>query len=646
MRSQHASKLSNGPFTSIIGRKIIVILILISSSITLLATLIQLYNDYRYEVNSVENRYKEVRQVHANSLATTLWEYNERQLQIYLEGLARLPDISFIRVSAENDNSSWQAGTPVIGDKFDHTIELVFQANDNTTPFLLGELYIESSAEQIYRKLLATFLSVLVTNAIKTFIVAGLILWVFQLSINNRIMEILHYLDNFRPSQKLQLLELEKTPMVTSEKDELSVLALSINQLSRTLSRFYQEIEQERDRFTDFANASSDWLWETDAAGTLLYASPTMLEQLSERENDTGEGPVTDPLQLAHSPGQRAKLTDLIPSTELAEALADRRDFKGLEVPVNLGGREHSFVFHAKAVTGPDQILTFRGSAIDISHRKAAEAAIRELNETLEQRVAQRTRELEDSVQALKNAQQQLIEQEKMAAQGSLVAGIAHEINTPLGVAITASSLLEPNPDSPDHEAYHLMQENLQRVVHLIQVFKQSATDMNNVHAEPVFVRQLLNDVIVGLRPRLQEKQVQVDLECDAQLNWPTIPYCWVQIFHQLLSNSLQHGFDEDGPTADQGRQIHISLQVQNQELVIRYRDNGRGMAQAQLQQLFKPFTTSKRSQGCTGLGMHIVFNQISQGLKGRIKADSAPGQGVCLEMVLPPLPETLALSD
>ncbi|MFG1488268.1 HAMP domain-containing sensor histidine kinase, partial [Oceanospirillum sp. HFRX-1_2] len=223
-----------------------------------------------------------------------------------------------------------------------------------------------------------------------------------------------------------------------------------------------------------------------------------------------------------------------------------------------------------------------------------------------------------------------------------LISGIAHEINTPLGVAITAGSMLEPASDSDyNYEAYKLMQDNLQRVVRLVQVFKQTAAHSGKNKVESVYVKQLLGDIIIGLQQKLQQKQISVQLNCEDNLNWPTITHSWVQIFHQMIDNSIIHGFDDAGSD----NFIKISISENPQGLNICYEDNGSGMNANDLKKIFEPFHTSKRNSGCTGLGMHIVFNQVSQALNGSIQAESEPGQGLKINIQLPPLPETLSVN-
>lgn len=627
MQQTNANKLSRHPLASLIGRRIIIILVIISSLITFIATAIQLYGDYHHEVGTVESRFQELKDVHVESLTINLWEFNERQLNIRLQGLIKLPDISYIKVTSATGNQIWQAGAPVNGDKISQRIPLEYSNQDNASRFMLGELYVESSSARIYQQLMQTFLLVLITNGIKTFIVSALILWVFQLSVNRRITSILGYLDHFRPNQSYQQLKLEQTPFVTSERDEISVLALSINQLGHTLARLYQEIESERDRFTDFANISSDWLWEVDDSGRLIFASDQMLSELEVHNIEN-----TQPL-----------LRSLISDNTLSDLIEKQHDFQNIEVKLDISGQERIFVFHGKAVKSANLDVSMRGTALEITSQKLAEQALHDLNDTLELRVVKRTLELEKSLHELEITQNQLIEREKMASLASLISGIAHEINTPLGVAITASSMLEPKSDEEyNYEAYRLMQENLQRVVRLVQVFKQTAAGSGQGRVEPVYVKQLLSDVIIGLQQKLQDKQVSVLLECEDNLNWPTITQSWVQIFHQMIDNSIVHGF----AVADPKNKICIQLQETPEGLVVYYEDNGQGMPQSILSKLFDPFHTTRRQDGFTGLGMHIVYNQVSQALTGSIQANSEPGQGLKIRIMLPPLPETLSVGS
>lgn len=626
MNPHNTAKLSNHPLTSVIGRRIILILVIISSCITLLSTLLQLYFDYSYEVDAVHTRHEELKQVHVESLAINLWEFNEAQLQLRIEGLVRLPNLEYIQVRSNTGNQQWSSGEAVIGDKFSSHFPLIYKGPGTDAPFALGELYVESSAERIYQQLIKKFASLLLINGIKTFIVSGLILWVFHLSVNRRVMTILRYLERYRPSQSHVPLKLDKPKYITSSsQDELDVLSTAINQLSAMLNNLYTEIEQEKSRFSDFANVASDWLWETDTNGELVFISDQMQQQLDPTRN------------LIQVP-----LTDLFPSqkAQLQHLLTQKQDFRNVELAILLDGATHYFLFNGLKQTNEFNVFTgFRGTAVDISVRKMAENALQELNESLEQRVTERTQQLKDSLEQLQLTQQQLIEREKMASLSGLVAGIAHEINTPLGVAITAGSLLEPDASNAEQkEVYELMQSSLQRVVKLVQTFKQTAVQTSHARVENINIKSFISDLAMGIQHHLMQKQVKLEIEGDDQLEWQTVPNSWAQIISQFINNSLEHGFNATNPSPEHENSIHLKLYQEEDELVFVYQDNGKGMDVETLEKLFEPFYTTKRSSGCTGLGMHIVFNQVTQVLQGQIEASSSEQQGICITIRAPRL--------
>ncbi|OPX54979.1 His Kinase A (phospho-acceptor) domain-containing protein [Oceanospirillum multiglobuliferum] len=626
MNPNNTAKLSNHPLTSVIGRRIILILVIISSCITLLSTLMQLYFDYSYEVDAVHTRHEELKQVHVESLAINLWEFNEAQLQLRIEGLVRLPNLEYIQVRSNTGNQQWSSGEAVKGDKFSSHYPLIYKGPGTEAPFSLGELYVESSAERIYQQLIKKFASLLLINGIKTFIVSGLILWVFHLSVNRRIMTILRYLERYRPSQSHIPLKLDKPKYITSShQDELDVLSVAINQLSAMLNNLYAEIEQEKSRFSDFANVASDWLWETDTNGELIFVSEQMQQQLGSNKNFS-----------------QLPLTDLFPSqrAQLEQLLVQKQDFRNIEIPIVLDEITHYFLFNGLRQTNEFNTFTgFRGTAVDITVRKVAENALQELNDSLEQRVIERTQQLKDSLEQLQVTQQQLIEREKMASLSGLVAGIAHEINTPLGVAITAGSLLEPESSNTEQkEVYDLMQSSLQRVVKLVHTFKQTAVQSSNARVENINIKSFISDLAVGIQHNLLQKHVTLEIEGDEQLEWQTVPSSWAQIISQFINNSLEHGFSAPDQGSSQENMIHLNLQQEGDELVFTYSDNGKGMALETLEKLFEPFYTTKRGSGCTGLGMHIVFNQVTQVLQGHIEATSSEQSGICIVIRAPRL--------
>ncbi|MBT3208425.1 MAG: hybrid sensor histidine kinase/response regulator [Bacteroidetes bacterium] len=258
--------------------------------------------------------------------------------------------------------------------------------------------------------------------------------------------------------------------------------------------------------------------------------------------------------------------------------------------------------------------------------------------------------ELIEKNEMLKNAQKQLVESEKMASLGNLVAGVAHEINTPVGIGITAITTLEERNKQFEIdfqnqkikrsglESYikfikkttKLILTNLQRTSDLVQSFKQVSVDQSNEQKRIFNLKNYLQDVILSVEPSYDRKNISISLDCDDNIEIDSFPGSYAQIFTNFIINSLVHGFDKknDG-------EILIKIEEQNNSLLITYKDNGTGISAGFMTKIFDPFFTTNKQSG-TGLGLHIVYNIVTQKLKGTIECESEPNKGVIFKMNLP----------
>lgn len=295
-------------------------------------------------------------------------------------------------------------------------------------------------------------------------------------------------------------------------------------------------------------------------------------------------------------------------------------------------------------------------------NRRLQESArvIEEQNRTLEFKVEDRTRELQEkniamaqTLQQLKETQEQLIVQEKLASLGGLVAGIAHEINTPIGIGVTAASHLQTKTkdfqqlfanddlaqeDLEDYmaqstEASSIILANLNRASELIKSFKQVAVDQASEERRQFNVREYLEEILLSLRPQFKKTKCQVSIHCAADLVLDSYPGAFSQIVTNLVMNSLQHAFEPD----DRGI-ITIGVKLNGKIVEMDYEDDGRGIPPEQVKLIFDPFFTTKRGQGGTGLGLHILFNLIMQKFGGTINCNSVLGKGTRFMVTLPVL--------
>jgi len=301
---------------------------------------------------------------------------------------------------------------------------------------------------------------------------------------------------------------------------------------------------------------------------------------------------------------------------------------------------------------------------LDVTELRLTQDRLQELNHTLEEIVQSRTRELSQSNEALKvmienlhMTQDQLIESEKMASLGSLVAGVAHEINTPVGVSVTAASFLQERTQNlavlqkeqtmrrSDLDSYveqalqtsSLLLSNLERASNLIKSFKMISVDQSTDSVRLFKLKEYLDELFVSLHPPDKRVRVEVSVEGDPQLAVESYPGTFSQVVTNLFMNSCLHGFE--GRTVGK---VALDFRVSQDRLILRYRDDGKGMDEATLRRIYEPFFTTRRDLGGSGLGMNIVFNLVNQKLGGSIRANSSPNKGVEFVLDLPLAPPEL----
>lgn len=256
---------------------------------------------------------------------------------------------------------------------------------------------------------------------------------------------------------------------------------------------------------------------------------------------------------------------------------------------------------------------------------------------------------LRQAMDNLQSAQGQLVESEKMASLGGLVAGIAHEVNTPLGISVTAASLLQDNIQKARDEyrnatltasqletlletggeAVGLLMSNLQRAAELISGFKLIAVDQTSFDRREIQLKSYLDDVVRSVAPALRHLKLTIEVDCDPCLILDTFPGAWSQIVTNLLMNTAIHGFDE----GESGR-VRIQVSGESTDLQILYTDSGKGVPEDVRAKIFNPFFTTRRGQGGSGLGMHIVSNLIHNAFFGSISClDSESGASFLIRL-------------
>lgn len=302
--------------------------------------------------------------------------------------------------------------------------------------------------------------------------------------------------------------------------------------------------------------------------------------------------------------------------------------------------------------------LRMTGTISDVTDVKRHEVELSRLNDQLESRVATRTEalakansQLEQSLSNLREAQKQLVESERLASLGGLVAGVAHEINTPLGVGVTAASHLEAAVSDLERkvregrlsreefdvfrdtarESADIILRNLRRADRLVRSFKQVAVDQASEQYREVGCRQYLEEILLSLQPALRKTAHRVQLLGEGEIPLATYPGALYQIVVNLVMNALVHGLRE----VEQGT-VRIHYALHGDSLRLSVSDDGCGIAAEVLPKIFDPFFTTQRGSGGSGLGLHIAWTLATQILRGTLRCESAPAKGATFILEFP----------
>jgi len=286
-------------------------------------------------------------------------------------------------------------------------------------------------------------------------------------------------------------------------------------------------------------------------------------------------------------------------------------------------------------------------TVVNTIQRKESQLKMAKQHRLLEQKNS----DLNQVIEQLKATQKELIQKEKMASLGGLVAGIAHEINTPLGICVTGVSHLQEeyriikqavesdtlteqklmNFFEDIEEVLTILATNTQRGASLVNSFKQVAVDQSSNEIRKINFQQYIDEVILSLRPTLKRTEITIKVDCDVSLAVSVNAGAISQIFTNLILNSVKHGFNYTAKGS-----ILIEAYEKNNNMVLRYRDDGVGIDDDALRLLFEPFYTTKRGEGGSGLGTHLVYNLVTSSLKGKITVKSQVGKGLAYLIKFP----------
>ena len=558
-----------------LSRKLLARVLSVYFSLTLLVTVGQIFTEYLSTKNHVEGELQTLKNTFSSSLTRALWELNHDQVRAIAEGLMSLPIVEGLQVRGENGNYIAEYGIRAQRSPAPVDREIIEDHPGGVFSYSFPLVFKFSGRE-------STVGDVTLYSSFDT-IFSRIEVGVFFLIGN----------------------ALVKTTFL---------VFLFMTAFRTMLSEPLQTITEQMGNFDPQHPEESKLIIKLDDDNELL--------QLKESYNH-----VIDDLIISNN-----KLKDAQNELTLANKKLDDQNLI-LEQEV------------AKKTASLSQIM------LDLEQQKdeliAHQRELRQENENrqyIEAELRKRNQELASSMDTLHQAQEQLVESERMASLGGLVAGIAHDVNTPLGVSVTAASFLQErlnnlktdfedksltskNMASFIDEAEQtalLLLNNLERASDLIASFKQVAVDQTSETEREFVLGDYINEIIQSLKPSFKHTEHQINVSCPDNLVVTCAPGAIAQIVTNMVVNSITHGFE--GKAAGS---VTLDVKEDGNNVVIHYQDDGKGLSEEELSKLFDAFFTTKRGEGGSGLGTHIMYNLVTQSLHGHIEADSTLGNGL-----------------
>jgi C4-dicarboxylate-specific signal transduction histidine kinase len=510
--------------TSVLGRRLLLNIICFSFFITLMASGIIIYSDYRAGIKQISSSISRIEAVYLPSISFSLWNYDYNQLLLQLKGINNFPGVVACQVIDEKGHQVQSFGE-IKNHEIVEQYHFPLTYNDQGITQPLGKLIIAITKEEVYKNLIDKIIVIIGSQFFKTITVSLFILFLVYKMITRHLNQMSNWARNLDIENFNDILLLDRSPL---NNDELSVVTNAINQLRNKVSKYHIKINESK-------------------------------------------------------------------------------------------------------------------------------AELETLNQELESRVSRRTEDLNnmisrlnETIEELQTTQNKLIEAEKHAALGQLVAGVAHEINTPLGLCVTTQSYIADNISAMQEkvaqgqlskeefvECYHtltegmgLLKDNLSKASHLINSFKQVAVDTSAEKIEMVNIRAQIEVAKAQLNAELSSGNYHINIDCSSNLEISSYPNAICTLFHTLIQNSLKHAF------SDNKGEIYIDVSCSEDTLELHYKDSGKGLSKDVANKIFDPFFTTSRSEGAAGLGMHTLHNIVTQILAGTITCTPSE-QGAFFQVII-----------
>lgn len=651
-----------------------VLIVAFSSLITLFLTAFQLFLDYRQQRGDMERVLDDVT-VQIPTLSNVVWAFNEKQIELSLEALIRLPNIDRAQIVTPDGQGHWSRAADQQSSHFvtrTYSLHRDVRGEERN----LGTLEVVARLDGIYQRVFEHALSILLSNAVKTFLVAAFMLFIFNHYVTRRVVDLAHDVGSLAPrlldvpmparilptelpagSDELDAVRWSFDAMAKQLEAALAALKDHTEHLEETVQQRTADLEREKMNLAQ-ALGELQKILEHASIGICLVVPSQGQGHIFLRVNKafedilgyrSGELDGADTRIIFQNDEDYERI-----SASYEHTIPQGLSFHG-EVTYQRKDGQPVFAEVVGAAVAPGDLS--KGTIWllnDITQRKSTEntlAAAKDEAESGLVKLSQAHAELNDTLIKLRTTQDELVEREKLAALGSLVAGVAHELNTPIGNSLMGASTLhdktiefrkqlkegirrstlESYVEIAGH-ASELVMRNLHRAAELVSSFKQVAVDQTSSQRRRFNLKSMVSEFIFMLQPSIKKTRFVVEHAIPDDIEMNSFPGPLGQVISNLINNAFVHGFDgyPDGRVRIEARLVGDAWV----ELTVN--DNGVGVPTENLSHIFEPFFTTKLGHGGSGLGLNIVRTIITGLMGGQITVNSEPGLGTTFVLRLP----------
>ena len=603
-------------FKGKISKLLVLYIVLFSSVVTLVLTAIQLRIDYNQGVSNLHQHINQIELTNIASITQSVWTIDNPSIQIQLDGLIRIRDIIFVEIKNEDGKLIASSGDISTQNTIEKKIPIVHLYRNNKTP--LGTLTVIATKDYIYQQMIDTVITIMVSQAIKTFLVSIFILILFYYLVTRHLQKISEHSDKIELTKKPIKLKLDRNKYNSIENDELEIVINSINQMSSNVYQTYIDLIEKDAKFGAIFDSLSDAVVITDINRKIIQVNHAFHKEFGysnkELKNNTTQIIYANPDEFLTQGKKRynAKTKNEISVYEIEYRRKDNSTFPS----ETMGG----------AIKLPDgSHIGYIGIIRDITARKQAEAETAQLQEQIQQ-------------------------SHKMEAIGQLTGGIAHDFNnilsSILGYAELSKDVLRNSGDKKLLKYINNIDSAGKRARDLVA---QLLTFSRSGSSKPqqIDLEALINDVISLITPTMPSsikltKEIAPDtphvLMDDTQMHQILMNLCInardAMDNHGQLTIKLSHENNVDGNCSS------CKSHIQGQYVKLTVEDTGTGIQQNILEKIFDPFTTTKGIGKGTGMGLSVVHGILHKH-NSHIIVDTITNKGTCFHLLIPPIKNT-----